>query len=160
AVSGASGGSGDQWSNTSASNPAPFKGGVYVGGCFTGHGVFGNFHPNSAGAADLFVARYDTQSHPVWVDRAGSPVDDNVAGICDVAGQGVLATGSFYDKIVFVLPSVPPAPIHLLPISRPGQRAMLLIRYDAGGAVQWAIAPTMTGGPGWGASSWGTSVAA
>ena len=75
-------------------------GNVYVGGYFQGTASFGNTNVTSAGADDIFLAKYDNLGNLLWVRRAGGNGSDKAndiavdgTGNCYVAGAfGATAT--------------------------------------------------------------------
>jgi hypothetical protein len=77
------------------------SGNPIVTGFFAGTANFGGGDLTSAGANDVFVAKYDPSGAPIWSQQAGGKSGDNGYGIT-VAGSGdIVTTGCFADTASF-----------------------------------------------------------
>lgn len=65
---------------------------VYVAGAFEGTVVFGNTTLTSAGATDIFIAKWSSQSGFIWAQRAGGVRYDRAQAVA-VNGSSVYITG-------------------------------------------------------------------
>jgi len=71
-----------------------------VTGYFYGSATFGPDEPNqtvldSAGGADIFIARYNPDGTLAWAKRAGGSVNDEGWGIASLSDNSTVATGYF-----------------------------------------------------------------
>ncbi len=81
-------------------------GGAIVAGRFEGTVVLGAGEPNetslvSAGAADVFVARYDRDGALVWAKRAGGAGDDEALAAATFGGGDAVVVGQLDTQAVF-----------------------------------------------------------
>lgn len=71
-------------------------GNCYVTGSFVGTANFGGTTLESAGLADIFVAKLDSEGNWLWVDRFGFSNHDRGFGIGVDSGGNCYATGEIY----------------------------------------------------------------
>jgi hypothetical protein len=72
---------------------------VAMAGYFVNSADLGTGTLSSAGAADIFVAKYSTQGTPLWARQAGSSQDDRAKAVAFDGSGNVLVTGLFYGTI-------------------------------------------------------------
>ena len=104
-------------------------GNCYVTGFFTGTVDFGGTNLTSAGGADIFVAKYNTDGALQWARRGGSSVNDEETGrgiAVDSAGN-CYVTGYFTGSANFTGVSATSA----------GGYDFFLIKYNSAGTIQW-----------------------
>ncbi len=119
------GGTGNDYGNHVAVDRS---GHVVVAGTFQGSAMFGTTTITSAGGDDMFVARYDAGGTLQWVRSAGG-ANTEYATSAAVDGSGnVVVTGSMEGNAAFGVTSLISA----------GGSDVFVVKYDAGGAVQWA----------------------
>jgi hypothetical protein len=75
-------------------------GSVYATGKFEGTVTLGGVLLESAGAADIPLARFDAQGQTVWAKRFGGPGEDNLFDV-DANADGAVATGAFSGTVAF-----------------------------------------------------------
>lgn len=109
-------------------------GSAYVTGKFESTANLGGTVLRSAGAADIFVARFDPEGTPVWVQRFGGAGEDNLFDIVARPG-GVVATGWFEGRFR----------VGETELSSAGGIDCAVIDLDEDGTVRWARS---FGGPG------------
>jgi hypothetical protein len=85
------------------------SGNVAVTGSFGGVATFGATTRTSAGAADVFVARYNAAGTLTWVHRAGGVGDDSGSGVAVDKSGNVIVAGTFEDGAVFGTTTLPNA---------------------------------------------------
>jgi hypothetical protein len=81
-------------------------GNVYVGGTFEGSVNFGGGTLTSAGARDIFVAKYTSAGQHVWSKRFGGTSGEDVRGVAVDGAGDVLLTGQFLGTINFGGPTL------------------------------------------------------
>lgn len=116
---------------------------VYITGGFYGTANFntpsatGSNEITSAGGADIFLAKYDSDGNFQWARRAGSTAGDWVSergyGIT-VLGTGICITGGFAGTANFNTPSATGSNELVL---AGGSSDIFLARYDNNGNLQW-----------------------
>ncbi len=79
---------------------------VTVTGYFTDSAIFGEGDPNettlvSAGAAEIFIARYDADGALIWAKCASGVNSDSAYAATTILGDISVVTGYFTDEIVF-----------------------------------------------------------
>ncbi|MET3542304.1 Tfp pilus assembly major pilin PilA, partial [Pontibacter aydingkolensis] len=111
------------------------QGNAYVTGEFLGTATFEGTTLTSAGALDVFVAKYNASGTVVWAKQAGGTSSDYGRGIA-VDGQGnAYVTGEFLGT----------ATLGSTTLTSSGGWDMFVARYDASGNALWAKNPTGTG---------------
>ncbi len=110
-------------------------GALTVAGNFYNTVQFGAFQLSSAGAADMFLVRYNADGTVQWAGRAGGTGDDLANGLAADNSGGVVVVGQFADTAIFGTGQV----------SSAGDRDAFVARYDVSGNVSWV---TGFGGPG------------
>ena len=133
-------GTGDQYGRNVAALP---DGGALVAGNFMSTIVF--VHEageettlESAGAADVFVARYDAEGHVLWAARIGGAEEEGWPGIAALPDGGALVTGRFTESATFG-PGDPGETV----LTSAGEGDIFVAEYDADGSLARA---SRTGG--------------
>ncbi len=96
-------------------------------GQFQGTASFGSFTITSAGAQDIFVAKYDTDGNVLWVRSAGGPINDQGFGIGIDAAVNIYVTGFLRDTAIF----------GSFTLTSAGVRDIFVAKYDDSGNVLW-----------------------
>ncbi len=104
------------------------NGNIYLTGVFSETVTFGNTSITSAGVADVFVARYNTDGILQWVRQAGSSNDDSGDGIAVDGNGNIYVTGYFRDTAAFG---------HIL-FTPVGLTDIFVTKYDSNGRLLWA----------------------
>jgi hypothetical protein len=103
-------------------------GNVVVTGSFRDSFMYGSTQLTSAGAADIFVARYDPAGNVAWARQAGSTTGDLGHGVAMDASSRAVVTGGFEGTVQFGTNTLVSA----------GARDVFVAMYDAAGNVVWA----------------------
>jgi hypothetical protein len=74
---------------------------IVIAGSFSETAVFGEKSISSAGYADAFVAKFNSQGQFDWVTKAGGTGDDYGHGVTNFSGGDVLLTGGFEERANF-----------------------------------------------------------
>ena len=74
---------------------------IVIAGTFSETAVFGEKSISSAGYADAFVAKFNSQGQFDWVTKAGGTGDDYGHGVTNFSGGDVLLTGGFEERANF-----------------------------------------------------------
>jgi len=77
------------------------NGNSYVTGFFYGTATFGSFNLTSAGAQDVFIAKYDRNGNILWAKSAGGPMSDIGNAITFDNSGNVIVTGEFAGTAMF-----------------------------------------------------------
>ena len=77
------------------------SGNIYITGSFQETVTFDDTTLTSAGSADIFVAKYDSQGNLFWVQQAGGSVSDGGNSIVMNGSGTAFVTGSFSDTATF-----------------------------------------------------------
>ncbi len=102
---------------------------AYITGLYNDSAAFGTTMLSSAGAADLFVARYDANGSPVWVQHAGSTGDQS-GHVLTVGPSGdVYAAGEFEGAVAF----------GAVTLTSAGLSDVYVVKYNASGVLQWTF---------------------
>ena len=104
------------------------NGNIYVAGAFTGTAMFGTAISVTSvnNSSDIFVARYDMNGNPVWVQQAGSTTDDQAQAIAvDKAAAKIYVSGYFKNNCSF----------GSLSVTSSGQSDIFIAKYDTLAAV-------------------------
>ncbi len=105
------------------------SGNVVVTGYFGGTATFGGTTLTSAGAYDVFVARYNAAGTVLWARSAGGPIDDDTGNAVAVDGSGnVVVTGSFGGTATFGGTTLTSA----------GTADVFVAGYNSAGTLTWA----------------------
>lgn len=103
-------------------------GNVAVTGYFQGTANFGGQNLNSAGANDVFAARYDVNGGHVWSVAWGSSSEDRGSGVATDSQGNVVVTGTFTNSVNFGGGA----------IANSGGADIFLVKYSAAGAHVWS----------------------
>ena len=104
------------------------SGNVYITGSFFGTVDFGGGGLTSAGAADVFLAKYDGNGNYAWAKRFGSVGVETGTSVATDASGNVFLTGFFTGTVDFggaLLTAIAAADV-------------FLAKYDSGGNPQWS----------------------
>ena len=113
-------------------------GNIFITGSFESTVNFGGVTLTSAGAQDIFVAKYNSSGVLQWAQRAGSTgLDEGRVIGTDPAGN-VYVGGLFQGTINFAPP----------PLTATGTADGFLVKFDTFGNWQWQFRYGSTGGPG------------
>lgn len=98
------------------------NGNIYVAGAFTGTAAFGSITVSSSNNSDdIFLARYDAGGNELWVQQAGSTIDDQAQAIyVDRAAAKIYVTGYFKSTAAF----------GSVFVSSSGQSDVFIAKYD------------------------------
>jgi hypothetical protein len=77
------------------------SGNIVVAGSFWGTVDFGGGDLTSAGATDIFVAKFSPDGSHVWSKRFGNSTSQDLAYVAIDASGNVIITGSFYGSVDF-----------------------------------------------------------
>jgi hypothetical protein len=115
---------------------AATAGGYATSGSFrnTNVNVFGAGMLSSLGGRDIYVAKFDWNDNPLWLQRLGGASDDEGAEISAMPDGGFLLCGSFAGSITFGAHTQ----------TSGGARDMLVARLQPDGSPDW-LAGTMGG---------------
>ncbi|MBI3725225.1 hypothetical protein HY251_14940 [bacterium] len=106
-----------------------------VVGSFAGTASFGGLSLASAGASDVFVARYGPSGSLLWARSAGGAGDDAALGVAVRPDGSSIVTGSFQGAATFGSFS----------LASPAATGAFFASYRSDGTVQWAKAISGTG---------------
>ena len=110
---------------------ADTSGNVIVTGDFSGSVSFGATNLTSAGAADIFLVKYNAAGAMQWAKKAGNVVNDRATAVTtDVAGN-IYITGSFGGTVSF-------GATQLTATGGSNDTDIFTAKYDASGNVVWA----------------------
>ena len=104
------------------------SGNVFVTGSFIGTAEFGGGGLTSAGAWDIFLAKYDASGAHLWSRRFGGTSDDRSRSVSVDDSGNVFVTGYFYGTSEFGGG----------PLTSAGYTDIFLAKYDASGAHLWS----------------------
>jgi hypothetical protein len=107
------------------------EGNVFVSGAHYGSITLGPYTFNSAGAYDVFLAKYAADGTLLWATSAGSAASDAPTDLAFDGDGGVVLTGSFSGQSIQFGSTV------LQNVNAEYSDAFL-VRYDANGNVLWA----------------------
>jgi hypothetical protein len=116
-----------------------------ISGYFRGVTTFGDgdtaITVTSGGIYDIFVAKYDSEGHLLWVKTAGGEVSENAIGIVvDGAGNSIV-TGTFFSSSITFGEG---ASAITLTNNTNGTGDVFIVKYDSDGNLVWA---KQAGGP-------------
>lgn len=116
---------------------------IYISGTFENTINFntpnaaGSNEVTSAGARDIFIAKFDDQGNFIWAKRCGgSSVDSDGAGSIAIAQSSICIIGSFVSSINFNTPSA--SGTNYLTSSNSTDRDAFLAKFDTSGSFIWA----------------------
>jgi hypothetical protein len=110
-------------------------GNCFMAGSFRGSATFGGQALTSAGAEDIFLARYDTSGALQWAKQAGGPASDSANSIA-VDQQGrCYVTGRFRGSAIFQTRT----------LASLGGDDIFLAKFDSAGTLMWANGAGGTG---------------
>ncbi|WP_083937817.1 T9SS type B sorting domain-containing protein [Hymenobacter aerophilus] len=103
---------------------------IFIAGIFSGTSTFGNNTLTSRGSYDIYLAKYNSQGHLLWIQQAGGALHESVHGLC------VDETGAAY--ITGVLNTGVDVVIGSSTIARnPGQGGLFLAKFNSQGNTVW-----------------------
>ena len=102
---------------------------TFVAGSLRGTPTFGAMMFESAGEGDVFLAKYNVDGSVAWAVRAGGEADDEATSVSALADGGAYVTGRFRGSASFGTTT----------LTVPWMTGVFLAKYDANGAVVWAI---------------------
>lgn len=114
-------------------------GNPYVCGGFHGTVNFGTQTRSSNGGRDIFITKYSDAGNHLFVQTAGSSLDDRADGMVIGKDNHVYITGEFRDKVGFGLDSINNN-------GGPGGRDIFVARMDLNGNWKWAKKAGSNGG--------------
>lgn len=118
---------------------------IYITGLIDGTAYFGTTSVTSNGAADFFVAKYDTNGNLIWVKSAGGSSDDAGIGNFKIDNSGnIYISGYFQGTALF----------DSFTLNSQGGYDTFLAKYRSDGSVEWV---KRGGGTDWDISN-GTSI--
>ena len=103
-------------------------GNSYIVGQFSGVATFGTLNATSAGASDIFVAKYDNVGDALWVSVAGGAGPDAGLAVAANAAGDVFVTGSFSGAATF----------GALNFASAGGTDLFVAQYNTSGSLLWA----------------------
>jgi hypothetical protein len=112
------------------------QGNIYVAGTYRNNAVFGSTMLASAGARDLFLAKYDAAGTLHWVIRDGAWYDDGCVGLALGTNNSLYVAGYYLDTIIVAGDTL------IEPNTNGGH---YLAKYNTSGNGVWAIEPEKTG---------------
>ncbi len=115
-------------------------GNAYVAGGFQGTAQFGNTNLTSTGGYDVFIAKFDSGGHLLWVKQAGGTGDDVAQDIAVDTNGNVCLIGRFQGTATFDSTN----------LTAVGSLSMnqFLTKYSSTGALIWARQSGGQGGGG------------
>lgn len=116
-------------SDRALSVKADAAGNSYVTGYFYGTASFGSYTINSAGAQDVFIAKYNSAGTCLWAKSAGGTGSDIGNGITVDASGNVIVTGEFAGTATFGSATL---------TSQNGTVDVFTTKLDASGNFTWA----------------------
>lgn len=139
-----------QWTRRAGSNGSDnpsgivyLDGHVYISGSFENTMNFntpnaaGSNEITSAGARDIFIAKFDTSGNFIWAKRCGgSSLESDGAGSIAIAQSSICIIGSFTSSINFNTPSA--SGTNYLTSSNSTDRDAFLAKFDTSGTFIWA----------------------
>lgn len=87
---------------------------------------------NTSGAADIFIAKFDSSGNLLWLKREGGTNTDAAFGICTDHSGNIIATGFFWSSTISFGATT------LTNTSSLGSADIFCVKYDATGNVIWA----------------------
>lgn len=103
-------------------------GNLYVTGFFGGTANFSPTNLVSAGASDLFIAKYDPAGALQWARQAGGAANDYGHGVAVDGAGNIYVTGNAGGNASFGRTNI---------TGNPGKDYIFLAKYDIPGVVQW-----------------------
>ncbi|MDO8629307.1 MAG: immunoglobulin domain-containing protein, partial [Phycisphaerales bacterium] len=118
------GGDGDDYGNSVSVDAA---GNSMVTGAFSRTAAFGQVNLTSAGADDLFLAKYDRAGQLLWVKQAGGSGDDVGFSVAAEPAGGVYVTGNFTGAANFAG----------VTLTSQGSNDVFVAKFDGAGNLDW-----------------------
>lgn len=110
---------------------ADTSGNIFVTGDFSGNATFGSGTLNSAGAADLFLIKYNPAGTMQWSRRIGNAVNDRGNALTTDTDGNVYVAGSFGGTITVGTTT-------LTATGGSNDTDILLVKYNTSGTPVWA----------------------
>ena len=114
---------------------ADTMGHLYLAASYLNNMTVGSTTVNSAGQADLFIAKYDTNGNGMWVKDAGGSKNELMSDITLNAAGELIITGTFFSNSVAFGSTILTNPGVSIPAS-----SIFLAKYDTAGNAIWAKA--------------------
>ncbi|MFI5218673.1 MAG: SBBP repeat-containing protein [Bacteroidia bacterium] len=105
------------------------SGNSYITGSFSGTATFQTTMLTSAGGTDMFLAKYDPSGNLIWVQQAGHNANQQGHMVATDNSGNVYVAGEFEGSITFGAQT----------LTSSGLMDIFLVKYDAGGSVQWVF---------------------
>jgi hypothetical protein len=105
-----------------------YAGNVLVTGFFTNTVDFGGGPRTSAGAEDIFLAKFDAEGNHIWSQRFGGSGGDGAWSVAADGAGAVIITGVFTDTVDFGGG----------PLTSAGSQDMFIAKYRASGDHMWS----------------------
>jgi hypothetical protein len=106
------------------------SGNIYLAGAYYGTTKFGVVEKTSAGAADIFVAKYNSGGVLQWVQSAGGEGEDVAESIAVDGNGNVYITGYYHTDATFDQTT----------LTAQGGQEIFVVKYNSSGAQQWVKA--------------------
>ncbi len=104
------------------------SGNVIVAGRFWGRVDFGPVPLTSAGASDIFIAKYSSSGAPLWSKRFGDASVQEATSVTADASGNIIITGSYFGTVDFGSGPLPTA----------GNQDIFLAKFDPNGNHLWS----------------------
>jgi hypothetical protein len=125
-----SAGGGNGSDNRASSICADINGNIFITGSFTGSSItFGTITVNSAGANDIFIAKYDANGSVLWAKSEGGTNNDQGNSVKADSNGNVFLTGSFFSSTMTIGATT---------MTNAGSQDIFIAKYDANGNALWA----------------------
>ncbi len=121
------GGAGDDYARAVSVDA---NGNMVIVGSFTGSATIGGATLISAGAEDLFVAKYDTGGAPLWGLRGGGAAGDVAMGVAVAPSGDIYVAGAFHGSATLGGTTVE---------ANGTEQDILLASVEAEGTPRWAV---------------------
>lgn len=110
---------------------ADTSGNIIVTGDFSGSVSFGSTNLTSAGAADVFLLKYNAAGNVQWAKKAGNTVNDRACAVTTDPAGNIYIAGSFGGTVTFGTTT-------LTATGGSNDTDIFTAKYDAAGNVVWA----------------------
>jgi len=116
---------------------ADINGNSYITGIFSSPTfIFGTDTLTNIGTSNIFLAKYDSNGNVIWAKSAGGTVYDNLGTCSAIDSYGnICIAGAFYSAAAYFGSDS-------IINQNPGSYNIFIAKYDSGGNVIWAKAPS------------------